>query len=282
QMDPVQMVNRLTSNAPFTKNFPLIGINQACDAMGALAADPTKTCGDLPHAPNVPLGCVTTSIINTVTGALIPEPGGARCDIPLARFGEFCAPAIAGCTGFDPKRNPAPPPPMPAIPLTPDEEAAKALNEGAATKGAILGGYTCQPNTSQGGYCFYRCDVDASAGSKTADKVDITYKGPDGQSKKDKADLPYDNRCGNIPGYKCLNPAGTIPNQMRVCLRQCDTGKPDTFNDEFCKFPPDIFNPDGTKAPTTINERVTGNFQKGMTCSTRGLNGSAGCQWDPA
>jgi hypothetical protein len=56
--------------------------------------------------------------------------------------------------------------------------------------------------------------------------VDITYKGPDGQSKKDSADLPYDQRCGNIPGYKCLNPAGTVPNQMRVCLRQCDTGKP--------------------------------------------------------
>jgi hypothetical protein len=284
QMDPVQMVNRLTANSPFTKNYPLIGVNQGCDMNTGnltVAVNGATTCGDLPHAPNVPLGCVTTQVINSVNGALVNEPGGARCDLPLARFGEFCAPAIAGCTGFDPKRNPMPPAPMPAIPLTPDEEAAKALN--TTNAGSILGGYTCQPNTSQGGYCFLRCDVDGSAGSKTANTVDISYKGPDGQSKKDKADLPYDARCGNIPGYKCLNPAGTIPNQLRVCLRQCDTGKPDTFNDEFCKFAPDLFNADGTRAPVTINERVTGqNFQKGMTCSTRGLNGSAACQWDPA
>jgi hypothetical protein len=287
QMDPIQMVNRLTANSPFTKNAPLIGLNQGCDlATGALTADQTRTCADLPHAPNVSLGCISISVGNAVTGALIPEPGGNRCDIPLARFGEFCAPAIAGCTNFDPKRNPMPPAPAPAIPLTPDEEAAKALN--TTNSGSILGGYTCQPNTSQGGYCFLRCDVDGSAGSKTTNTVDITYKGPDGQSKKDKADLPYDARCGNIPGYKCLNPAGTIPNQMRVCLRQCDTGKPDTFNDEFCKYAPDLFTTDPatmmpTKTPVTINERVTGqNFQKGMTCSTRGLNGSAACQWDPA
>jgi len=31
-----------------------------------------------------------------------------------------------------------------------------------------------------------------------------------------------------------------------------------------------------------INEKVNGDFQKGMTCSTRGINGAAGCQWDPA
>ena len=293
QMDPVAMVNRLTANSPFTKNFPLIGLNSGCDpASQTLTGDMTKTCGDLNHAPGVPLFCYGVSIGNTVTGALIPEPGGARCDIPLVRFGEFCAPGLAQCGGFDPKRNPAPPPPMPAIPLTPDEEASKFLND--KNGGSILGGYTCQPNTSQGGYCFLRCDVDASAGSKTADKVDITYKGPDGQSKKDKADLPYDQRCGNIPGYKCLNPAGTIPNQMRVCLRQCDTGKPDTFNDEFCKVPMDLFTDPVTgmaaKTPVTLNELVPGNaarpkdqnIQKGMTCSTRGINGAAGCQWDPA
>jgi len=296
QMDPVQMVNRLTSNSPFTKNYPLIAQNIPCNvADGTLVADSTvdpKTfvakpvglrdgnqaanCADLPHAPNVPLTCWTTGIINTVTGAIVNEPGGARCDIPLNRFGEFCAPGIAGCLGFNPKKDP-----MKDGPLNEDEAAAKAINSN------IIGGYTCQPNTSQGGYCFYRCDVDASAGSKDANKVDITYKGPDNQSKKDSADLPYDQRCGNIPGYKCLNPAGTIPNQARVCLRQCDTGKPDTFNDEFCKYEPNTFETmDGMpfKKPVKINEVVDGskNFQKGMTCSTRGLNGSAGCQWDPA
>jgi hypothetical protein len=294
QMDPVQMVNRLTANAPFTKNYPIIGRQMPCSwtdgtlVADSIGSDPTKfvatpvgfsngvqaaNCADLPHAKNVVLGCVKQQTINTVNGALVDEPGGARCDIPQARFGEFCAPAIAGCLQFNPKKDQ-----MKEGPLTEEETDAKAINSN------IIGGYTCQPNTSQGGYCFYRCDVDASAGSKDANKVDITYKGPDNQSKKDSADLPYDQRCGNIPGYKCLNPAGTIPNQMRVCLRQCDTGKPDTFNDEFCKYDPSQFNDDGTKKPVKINEVVDGskNFQKGMTCSTRGLNGSAGCQWDPA
>jgi hypothetical protein len=306
QMDPVQMVNRLTANSPFTKNAPLIGLNVPCDVttnnivkdstVPAAMLMPTMvtqrdgsqaaTCADLLHAPNIGLGCWKTQVINAANGALIDETGGARCDIPVNRFGEFCAPAIAGCMGFDPKRDTTKPG---AAPLNPDEQAAKDLNSN--NSGSILGGYTCQPNTSQGGYCFLRCDVDGSAGSKTTNTVDITYKGPDGQLVKTKGDLPYDARCGNIPGYKCLNPAGTIPNQMRVCLRQCDSGQPDTYNDEFCKYAPDLFvtttDPQTmvtttTKVPVTINEKVSGQFQKGMACSTRGLNGSAGCQWDPA
>jgi hypothetical protein len=41
-MDPVQMVNRLTSNSPFTKNYPLIAQNIPCNvADGTLVADST-------------------------------------------------------------------------------------------------------------------------------------------------------------------------------------------------------------------------------------------------
>jgi hypothetical protein len=241
QMDPTQMANRLTANTPFTKNVPLIGTYTACTN--------ADDCGGVPRAPGISaLGCYGWA----------GDAGGLHCDAPLVQFGQFCAPALATCeTALDPM----------------GEELAtnKAINKD--TGGAILGGYTCQPNTSAGGYCFLRCDSDASAGTKVADKVSIKYKGPDGQVKTDMADMPYDARCGNIPGYKCLNPAGTgIPTQQRVCLRQCDTGKPDTFNDVFCAQPTAI----------TINERVNGDVQKGMTCATRGLSGSAGCQWDPA
>jgi hypothetical protein len=267
-MDPSQMVNRLTGNVPFTKNFPLIGVNIACspDTGNLTPEDPANPvpCSSLGHAPGVPLECYGLAYANPV-GALVSDPGGARCDVPRVRFAEFCAPGIATCAGFNPKAT--------GRDLTPDEMSAKTLNSN------IIGGYTCQPNGPQGGYCFYRCDSDGSAGSKSADKIEVRYKGPDGQVKIDKGldgkgnDMGYDQRCGNIPGYKCLNPAGTgIATQARVCLRQCDTGKPDAFNDEFCKI----------KTNVMINDKVNGDFQKGMTCASRGLNGSAGCQWDPA
>jgi hypothetical protein len=262
-MDPSQMVNRLGSNVPFTKNFPLIGVNISCDPKTGLLADGTG-CGDLQkHAPGVPLVCYGTSYANTA-GTFVSDPGGARCDVPLVRFAEFCAPGIAACGSFNPKATDRD--------LTPDESAAKTLNSN------VIGGYTCHPNGPQGGYCFYRCDADGSAGSKDAMKVEIRYKGPDDQIKVDKGpdgtgiELGYDQRCGNIPGYKCLNPTGVTATQGRVCLRGCDSGKPDAFNDEFCKI----------KTNVMINEKVNGDFQKGMTCSTRGINGAAGCQWDPA
>jgi hypothetical protein len=264
QMDPGQMTNRLTSNVPFTKNIPLIGVNIACKT--------DDDCVDVGRAPGTPpLNC--SGIITSNTAI---DVGGMRCDVPLVRFGEFCAPGIAACLSkFDPNFASNDPMKPPSRALLRDEEIIKDLNAAPDVKSAVLGGYTCQPNTSQGGYCYMRCDSDAPASpepKKATEKVMIKYKGPDGQTKTDPADLVFDARCGNLPGYKCLNPAGTVPTQMRVCLRQCDGGKPDTFNDVFCS----------TSLETEINEKVNGDIQKGLKCATRGLSGAAGCQWDPA
>jgi hypothetical protein len=94
--------------------------------------------------------------------------------------------------------------------------------------------------------------------------------------KMDTGSLAFDARCGNLPGYKCLNPSPTtptVPSRMRVCLRSCDTAKPDSYNDVYCQ----------TKTAVTINEHVqNANIQQGMTCSNRGIDSTAGCQWDPA
>jgi hypothetical protein len=261
QMDPANMAAR---SGPFTKNFPLIGAYTSCNS--------NEDCANVGRAPGIELECYGLRVSNGST-AFIDEPGGAHCNVPRVRFGQFCAPGIAICGSFDPKRDPAMGPP-----LTPDEEAAKAINDtadDAGLKPALIGGYTCQPNTSAGGYCFIRCNSSAPAGSKAAGKVDIKYKGPDGQEKTEKGvQMPHDARCGFLPGYRCLNPAGSgIPTDARVCLRQCDTGRPDTFNDQFCRTPLDV----------SLNEVVTGrDIQKGMSCSNRGINGAAGCQWDPA
>jgi hypothetical protein len=265
QMDPAQMANRLTANTPFTKNFPLIGTYASCTN--------NDDCMNVGHAPGINLECYGLAVSNGAT-AFIMEPGGKHCDVPLVRFGEFCGPAKSLCGGFNPKNadpNAMPPPP---VPPTADESAVWALNQ--MQKGTIQGGYTCQPNASTGGYCFLSCDTTAPGGVKPMagwPKVSLKYQGPDGQMKTDTADVETDPRCGNIPGYKCLNPSGSgVPNTARVCLRGCDSGRPDTFNDVFCR----------QATAVMINEKVNGDFQKGMTCSTRGLSGAAGCQWDPA
>jgi hypothetical protein len=256
QMDPVAMINRI---GPFTKNFPTIGVNTPCMA--------STDCDGVGRAPGINLECVTTQI-GTPTSGLEADKGGARCDVSLNRFGEFCAPAIAGCVG--------------SAPAGPDADFVaankkKAADDPLGKEGAIMGGYTCHPNTAQGGYCMLRCDSEAStSGTPDATEVSVKYKGPDGQEKTDKGKyMGYDKRCGNLPGYKCLNPAGTaVPTTLRVCLRSCDGGKPDTFNDVYCQLPI-------TDQP--INERTgTKNIQQGQKCSTRGLTGASGCQWDPA
>jgi hypothetical protein len=292
QMDPDRMANRLASNLPFTKNIPLIGAYVKCTSNDDCTADKVG------RNPGIELECYQLSVANGGTGihtkhtvktgsaadgTAADEPGGLHCNVARVRFGEFCAPGIAHCGNFRPDRDN--PPTVPAAtmampnpvaipndpPATPDETNINAHNK--ANGSAILGGYTCQPNTAQGGYCMLRCDNDASAGSKTAEKFAVKYKGPDGQTKTENADYVFDARCGNIPGYRCLTPTGTsIPARGRVCMRTCDTGKPDTFNDVYCRRPTDV----------AINEKVMGDLQKGTSCSNRGVSGGAGCQWDPA
>lgn len=295
QMDPVQMSNRLASNVPFTKNIPLIGAYTKCTT--------NDDCAPLLRNPGIELECYQLSVANGGTGIHVKhtvpaqpadapvqagpvtdgtasdEPGGMHCNVKRVRFGEFCAPGIAHCAMFQPSR--ADPPPMamgmPGKPYEPPPtEEETAINQYNKDNGsALIGGYTCQPNTAQGGYCMFRCNNDVTAVVKTAEKVAIKYKGPDGQLKTETADYVFDHRCGNIPGYRCLTPTGSgIPARGRVCMRTCDTGKPDTFNDEYCARPVNM----------VINDKVQDNvsLQRGTKCSNRGVSGGAGCQWDPA
>jgi hypothetical protein len=268
-MDPANLSNRLTANTPFIKNFPLIGVITRCKT--------DDDCKNVAAAPGLQgkLQCNSTPIdLRVNTGGLaIDDPpagftqadlierreGGPRCDVPAVGFGSFCAPGIARCR-------------LNANLMTDD----KVTVEGKAVTSGLLG-YTCQPMGT--GYCYFRCDSDAGTTGNSAQTIDIKYAGPGGTMKTDKATLNFENRCGNMPGYKCLNPSPTtpaVPTKLRVCLRSCDTGKPDPYNDTVC----------GDKTPANLKiegrNPMEGNVQKGMSCSNRGIDSAAGCQWDPA
>ena len=92
-------------------------------------------------------------------------PAGIGAFRPAKTFGEFCAPGIARCkvdvTGL------------------PD---AKPSIDGKPIAGTMPG-YTCQPIGT--GYCYYRCDVDASAGSTAKVPLTVSYPGPSGTTKVD-------------------------------------------------------------------------------------------------
>jgi hypothetical protein len=271
QVDPANLTNRLTSNTPFIKNFPVIGQIHACagdadctrDKVGA-APGMNLQCNRYPNADiaTSDLPGASMAIDDPVRAAtVLRREGGPRCDVPAVRFGEYCAPGVARCqidvTGL--------PDAMPSIDGHP---------------GSPMLGYTCQPTGA--GYCYYRCDIDLGAGSAPKIPVTVEYGGPLGTHTKDTGTLDMDARCGNIPGYRCLNIAPKMPetpSRMRVCLRSCDPGRPDNFNDAFCRLPLKLH----------VNEKVDDDVQKGTTCSNRGIdpqtgvpNSTAGCQWDPA
>jgi len=275
QMDPANLSNRLTGNAPFIKNFPLIGVITRCANDG--------DCSKVAAAPGLDgkLSCNTTPFDLKFLTAGLPfndlfppagmtvdvyrqqlidnQEGGARCDVPAVGFGDFCAPGIARCLTNAAKGSP-------------DE---KPIVEGKPSTTSLLG-YTCQPMGT--GYCYFRCDSDAGTTGSAAQTIPIQYAGPGGTVKNDTASLSFENRCGNMPGYKCLNPSPTtpaVPTRLRVCLRSCDTNKPDPYNVKYCG--------EQTAANLAIDGRFPmSNIQKGMSCSNRGIDGAAGCQWDPA
>jgi len=276
QMDPANLSNRLSSNTPFVKNFPVIGQFNTCTTDADCIPDKA------PSAPGVHLECnktpnpdLATSDFAGVNNAMAPDvdparvaltlqvEGGPRCDVPAVRFGEYCAPGISRCK-VD-------------VRGTPD---ATPVSDGKMAASPVLG-YTCQPIGV--GYCMFRCDVDASAGSTAAVTLPVNYAGPTpGLMKMDTGSLAFDARCGNIPGYKCLNPSPTtptVPSRMRVCLRACDLAKPDNYNDVYCQSGTGA----GGKTMVSVNEHVQNrDIQQGMTCSNRGIDSAAGCQWDPA
>jgi hypothetical protein len=284
QMDPANLSNRLTANTPFVKNFPLIGVITRCANDGdcsKVAAAPglegKLQCNKNPFDTKIPLGDVAVSDppAGFTTDQLINDrEGGARCDVPAGGFGDFCAPGVGRCA-FDIKGTPDETPTLNGVQLTTDGKAPDPMGKNLVK----LLGYTCQPIGT--GYCMFRCDTDAGTAGAAPPGVTaalpIEYKGPGttGTVKKDMATLSFESRCGNIPGYKCLNPSPTtppVPSRLRVCLRSCDTAKPDPFNDAYCT----------NAAKVKVGGRREDNIQKGMSCSNRGIDSAAGCQWDPA
>jgi hypothetical protein len=284
QMDPANLSIR---SGPFTKNMPLIGTwsgcanNDDCANLPVVGGQPKLTCNQIPNPdlglsdpPAATLAAVGNDVAKAQAFLNLNREGGPRCDLPVVRFGEFCAPGIARCA-------------LTSADLVGDEKTFVTVG-GTQVKYAangLVGGYTCQPVGT--GYCYFRCDTDVtipSAGSAKAIDVMVTYNGPDNRQKVDKGSLFLDARCGLIPGYRCLTPTGgttPIPTRTRVCLRQCDLTKPDAYNDEFCGVngkPLDA----KIKTDVIINDKVGGDVQKGMSCSNRGISSVAGCQWDPA
>jgi hypothetical protein len=208
--------------------------------------------------------------------------GGPRCDVPAVGFGEFCAPGIARCDAFPP-----------------------SAEETENKKVAGLGGYTCHPNPV--GYCFLRCDSEASPTNDNVKfELDYEKKTATGGSTKDKKEftLPTDSRCGakNMAGYTCQsNTAATgyteIPTRLRVCLRACNSRNTDGENEAICKAPFrfDTKDIDGNDNPpgndgkpaslpakwTTISPSVVkSDITRGTKCMA--ASGPTACIWDPA
>jgi hypothetical protein len=277
QMDPANLSNRLTANTPFVKNFPLVGIITRCAGDGDCARVPAApglegklTCNKTPVDIRFPTGDLAVAdppMGRTVDDLILQREGGPRCDVPAVGFAEYCSPGIARCA------------------LTSDEPIAfngKVITTDGKDldpmgKNQFKPGYTCSPMGT--GYCYMRCDSDAGTAGTAPMGVSATlpveYKGPGGAVKKDMATLSFEARCGNVPGYKCLNPSPTtptVPTRLRVCMRSCDTGKPDAFNDVYCQ----------TEVKLKVGNRKEDNVQRGMKCSNRGIDSAAGCQWDPA
>jgi hypothetical protein len=280
-MDPSLQASR----GAWTRNFPLIGVAVPC-------ADDSQ-CAGLRVGPGMPdLQCNRTPSLDIHANELPPitagrnptnqdalslqREGGPRCDLPAVRYGEFCAPGVARCQ-FAPE-NPMGPYAKPAV----LENGMVREITHAAT--GLVGGYTCQPMNT--GYCFFRCDTEATATLKR-DNIMVNYSGPANQALKQNLAIDSDVRCGNLLGYRCLNPATSptapvIPTKNRVCLRQCSTSNPDSMNDQFCGRH-DPTKPNQFPVVARINEKVDGvDITKGQTCSNRGISGVAGCQWDPA
>jgi hypothetical protein len=271
QMDPSNLSKRLLNplGPPYVKNFPLIGTVQRCANDGDCAAVPAAPglegklqCNLTPTDIRFPTGGLAVNDVppgSTVASLIEAQEGGPRCDVPAVAFAEFCAPGVARCK-------------LDAGTGTPDQ---KPTIEGKVLTTNMLG-YTCQPMGT--GYCYFRCDSDAgtatTAGAPKA--IDINYNGPGGTMKTDKGSLVYENRCGNMPGYRCMNPSPTtpaVPTRLRVCLRSCDPAKPDPYTDLYCTSP----------AALKIDGRFDSpNVQTGMHCSNRGIDNAAACQWDPA
>lgn len=288
---------------PFMRNMPLIGRAVPCVN--------NSQCAAVKAAPGITLQCNTNPSVEIGLGvgdaAAIDNlqrvrEGGPRCDVPAVRFGEFCAPGIARCdwnitgditAGLGTDRRPAytgpsfthsrrRAPTSTTIPRKvtegrPEATTATVVQDSPLALGQF--GYTCHPGPV--GYCYFRCDSRASGGTNSTD-VDLTYDTADGRKITEKWELPVDARCGNLPGYVCVNPLATPepPTRLRVCVRTCNPNDPETVNNAICGR---AAQPDQLLAtPLSINEMIQAapvNF--GSTCQAKGFSAGAACLLDP-
>jgi hypothetical protein len=288
-IDPARLIKR-GGDVPFTRNYPIIGVARDCttnDQCNGISANPkiSYTCNKNPALDlalnDAPPGLKAEDLIRI-------REGGPRCDVRAVGLGEACAPGISRCEPMVAKADPtvANFPESKGNPKFLDDYIPSTYTEamwkegvpppavpGVMKEAKVLGGYSCHPFPT--GYCHFRCDGDLSAGGtgRYVQKEVNFEVGPQRTPTKELVRFNLDARCGDLPGYSCLNPnqPRNNPTRNRVCLRTCNTNRPETWNQQVCNSP----------VETEIAPGVGyGDIAKGTTCLNR--NNVTGCIWDPA
>ncbi len=185
-VDPALLA--IHASGRFMRNFPLVGVAVPCtkdDDCAGLTAAPGGRDLQCNTRPEVNLAVSEPPPGKTRSQTILEREGGPRCDLPVVRFGEFCAPGIARCQ-IEPEAG------MAGFAITdPATGMDKRVNIMRMPPANVnnttdtFGGYTChgnpgQPSTGFGhtGYCHFRCDLDTAPGSGAATNLTIQYEGP--------------------------------------------------------------------------------------------------------
>lgn len=306
QVDPAKILPRDSGTAAWTKNMPVIGAAQTCTNDGACGYL-GQTCNKF---PDVDVATFDAPPGKNMADLTIEREGGPRCDLPVVKYGNYCAPGIGRCEGWTTDKDPddaallalkagtAGPTFTPAknkadamavlnnATATPEAKAAAQANLDKANWYASLGydkdytgrGYSCHPPT--GGYCYTRCDGGAAAGSVAQVKKMLVVNDPlrPGVTREQPATFTNDARCGGLEllGYRCLS---NRPNKQRVCLRECTTRDTQQFNDALCNYQLNESDNGNAKAyPFSGGQRAVG-VMEGQSCVA--LANATACQWNP-
>jgi hypothetical protein len=291
--------------AAWTKNMPVVGVAQTCTNDGQCAYA-GQTCN---RFPDLDVATFDAPPGKNMADLTIEREGGPRCDLPVVKYGEYCAPGLSRCEGWvalddgndkalaalkvgsagpnfsvhkavkdanDIIANPTATPEakMKAMADLPAAQAkAKWYADRGYDKDYSGRGYSCHPNT--GGYCYARCDSGSSSATAAAVTKMLMVPDPNkvGVVREQPTTFASETRCGGLEllGYKCLN---NRPAKQRVCLRECTTRQTVQYNNELCKFPLNE-----TKAyPFSEGQRAV-DVLEGQSCVA--LGNATACQWNP-
>ncbi len=185
-IDPAQLAIHAvgTGVARFMRNFPLAGLAVPCakddDCAGLTSAPGGRElqCNLLPD-PNLAVGEPPPG--KTRPQIIMEREGGPRCDLPVVRLGEFCAPGLARCQ-LGPEGGAYA---KPTFTITDPATGMDKTTTVTHSATGLVGGYTCHGNPGtpttgldHTGYCYFRCDLDLAAGSGAATNLTIQYEGP--------------------------------------------------------------------------------------------------------